>query len=78
MIDEYTRECLAIDISRHSSSMDIIERLFELFIFHGTPEYIRSDNGPEFISKAIRRWMKVGRCTNTLYRTWKPLGERLY
>ena len=59
MVDEYTRECLAIDVSRHSNSMAVIERLFELFMFRGTPEYIRSDNGPEFISKAIRRWMKA-------------------
>lgn len=66
MIDEYTRECLTIDISRHSSSMDIIERLFELFIFRGIPEYIRSDNGPEFISKAIRKWMKTSG-VQTLY-----------
>jgi len=66
MIDEYTKECLAIDISRHSSSIDIIERLFELFIFHGIPEYTRSDNGPEFISKAIREWMKTSG-VQTLY-----------
>ena len=59
MIDEYTRECLAIDVSRHSSSMEVIERLSDLFIFRGTPEYIHSDNGPEFISKAIRAWMKA-------------------
>jgi len=59
MIDEYTRECLAIDVSRHSNSAAIIERLSDLFIFRGTPEYIRSDNGPEFISKAIRAWMKA-------------------
>ena len=59
MIDEYTRECLAIDVSRHSNSMAVIERLSDLFMFRGTPEYIRSDNGPEFISKAIRRWMKA-------------------
>ena len=59
MIDEYIRECLAIDISRYSNSMEVIEKLFELFIFRGTPEYIRSDNGPEFISKAIRKWMKI-------------------
>jgi len=66
MIDEYTRECLAIDISRHSGSTDIIERLFELFILRGIPEYIRSDNGPEFISKAIRKWMKASN-VKTLY-----------
>ena len=66
MIDEYTRECLAIDVSRHSNSIAAIERLSDLFIFRGIPEYMRSDNGPEFISKAIRTWMKAAD-VQTLY-----------
>jgi transposase InsO family protein len=59
VMDEYTRECLAIDVSRRLNSSDVIDRLFELLIMRGTPEYIRSDNGPEFISRSIRRWLKV-------------------
>jgi len=66
VMDEYTRECLAIDVSRRLNSSDVIDRLFELFIMRGTPEYIRSDNGPEFISKSIRRWLKVSG-VRTLY-----------
>lgn len=57
IIDEYTRECLAILTQRRITSGDVIDQLFYLFIFRGTPEYIRSDNGPEFTAKAVRRWL---------------------
>jgi transposase InsO family protein len=59
LIDEYARECLSIDIARKITVMDVIERLGDLFVFRGTPEYIRSDNGPEFVSKEIRHWLKA-------------------
>jgi len=57
IMDEYTRECLAIAVNRHISSQDVIDQLFELFIFRGIPEHIRSDNGPEFTAKTIRKWL---------------------
>jgi putative transposase len=57
IIDEYTRECLAIVVKRKINSQDVIDQLFYLFIFRGIPEYIRSDNGPEFTAKAIRKWL---------------------
>ena len=57
VIDEYTRECLAILTQRRITSQDVIDQLFYLFIFRGTPGYIRSDNGPEFTAKAVRRWL---------------------
>jgi transposase InsO family protein len=57
ILDEYTRECLAILVKRRISSQDVIDQLYELFIFRGPPEHIRSDNGPEFTSKAIRDWL---------------------
>jgi len=57
ILDEYTRECLAILVKRRISSQDVIDQLFQLFIFRGIPEHIRSDNGPEFTSKMIRRWL---------------------
>jgi len=61
ILDEYTRECLAILVDRHITSQDVIDQLFNLFVFRGIPEHIRSDNGPEFTSKAIRRWLnKLG------------------
>jgi len=57
IIDEYTRECLAILARRRITSQNVIEQLFYLFIFRGIPEYIRSDNGPEFTAKTVRRWL---------------------
>jgi putative transposase len=57
IIDEYTRECLAIKVRRQITSQDVIDQLFELFLFRGVPEHIRSDNGPEFTAKAIRVWL---------------------
>ena len=57
IIDEYTRECLAILVERRLTSEDVINKLYELFLFRGVPEHIRSDNGPEFTAKAIRKWL---------------------
>ena len=57
LIDEYTRKCLAIGVARGLKSKDVLERLAELFIQRGTPDYIRSDNGAEFTAKAVRAWL---------------------
>jgi len=66
VIDEYTRECLAIRADRHIRSADVIETLTELMVTRGVPDHIRSDNGPEFTARAIREWLaKVG--AQTLY-----------
>jgi transposase InsO family protein len=58
IIDEYTRECLAILVERRLTSEDVIDKLYELFLFRRVPEHIRSDNGPEFTAKAIRKWLE--------------------
>ena len=57
IIDEYTRECLAMLVDRKIKSQDVIDELFNLFIFRGIPEHIRSDNGPEFTARAVRKWL---------------------
>jgi transposase InsO family protein len=57
ILDEYTRECLAMRVDRHISSSDVIDQLYELLLLRGIPEHIRSDNGPEFTAKAIRVWL---------------------
>jgi putative transposase len=57
VIDEYTRECLAIRISRRLKAVDVIDVLTDLFILRGTPGHVRSDNGPEFVAKAVREWI---------------------
>ena len=58
VIDEFTRECLAIEVKRKMTSVDVIDVLSELFLVRGTPEHIRSDNGPEFIAEALRSWLE--------------------
>jgi transposase InsO family protein len=66
LMDEYTRECLAIDVARRQNSETVLCRLAELFIRRGVPGHIRSDNGPEFTANAVREWLgKVG--VRTLY-----------
>lgn len=57
IVDEYTRECLALKVDRSITSEDVIDTLAELFAMRGVPRCIRSDNGPEFIAHAIRRWL---------------------
>jgi putative transposase len=57
VIDEYTRQCLAIVADRHLRADDVLFCLTDLFVNYGTPEYIRSDNGGEFTAKAVRQWL---------------------
>ena len=66
LIDEFTREALAIRVKRKLNSVDVLETLADVMISRGRPDYIRSDNGLEFIAKALRRWIaNVG--TQTAY-----------
>jgi putative transposase len=66
MIDEYTRECLAIRVARRLGRYEVIEALADVMLFRGIPENIRSDNGSEFVAKELRQWLaKLG--TGTLY-----------
>lgn len=57
VIDEYTRESLAIEVERRLNSEDVLARLEELFVLRGVPDYIRSDNGPEFTAQVVREWL---------------------
>lgn len=66
VMDEYSRECLAIDAGRHLTSEDVLDRLADLFLSKGVPEHIRSDNGPEFTALAVKDWLgRLG--VKTLY-----------
>ena len=77
VIDEYSRECLAIRVDRRIRSVDVIETLTELMVTRGVPEHIRSDNGPEFTAQAIRDWLgKVG-AANPIHTTSLTMGKRL-
>ena len=59
ILDEHSRECLAIRVKRKLNSTEVIDALTDLFILRGVPAYIRSDNGPEFIAEAVRDWIKA-------------------
>jgi transposase InsO family protein len=66
VVDEWTRECLSIDVARQLGSDDVLERLSWLMATRGVPDHVRSDNGSEFTAKAVRAWLgKVG--VKTLY-----------
>jgi transposase InsO family protein len=58
LIDEYTRECLSIEVARRLDSDDVLEVLTRLFVQRGMPKYLRSDNGPEFTATAVRDWLQ--------------------
>ena len=57
IIDEFTRECIAIRVNRRLKATVVIDVLSDLFILRGVPVHIRSDNGPKFIAKALREWI---------------------
>src|SRR5262249_61986060 len=59
VLDEFTYECLAIRVARKLKAIDVIDVLSDLFILQGIPAYIRSDNGPEFLAKAVQEWIAV-------------------
>lgn len=66
LIDELTRECLAIRVARRINSFGVIETMADVMLVRGVPEHIRSDNGPEMTAKVVRHWLaNLG--TKTLY-----------
>ena len=58
VIDEYSRECLALLVDRKIKSNDVLFCLSDLFLIYGVPDHIRSDNGPEFTAKLVREWLE--------------------
>ena len=59
ILDEFSRECLKLRLGRKLNSIDVVDALTDLFILRGPPEYIRSDNGPEFIAQIVRDWIAM-------------------
>jgi len=57
VIDEFTHECLAIGVARKLKAIDVVNVLSDLFILRGVPGHVRSNNGPEFVGKAVRDWI---------------------
>ena len=66
LIDEYTRECLALRVARRLGSLDVLDTVADVMLRRGIPTLLRSDNGPEFIAACLRQWLAaVG--VGTLY-----------
>jgi len=72
IIDEYTRECLAITVEPSIPAAVVIGVLEWLFLTRGVPKYIRSDNGPEFVSKAVCHWLKESGCSSLFIKPGSP------
>ena len=66
IVDEYSRECLALEVERSITAEDVVDTLDRLFTERGAPSFIRSDNGPEFIARAVKRWLAASG-VETLY-----------
>lgn len=72
VVEEWTRECLAIEVSGSIRSRHVIDVLARLVSIHGAPRYLRSDNGPEFVSRAILRWLSSSDIDTALIDPGKP------
>ena len=68
VLDEYSRECLAIVVARRLRADDVLQTLSELFVEHGPPANLRSDNGPEFTAKVVREWLERVEVKDAVYR----------
>ena len=66
LIDQYTRESLAIRVERRLRGQEVIETLADAMLLRGIPQHIRSDNGPDFVARSLRQWL-VGLGTKPLY-----------
>lgn len=77
IVDEYTRECLAIEVARSLTASDVINTLSRLVKEHGAPRYLRSDNGPEFIADAVKEWLATSGVETHNNRTGQPMAKRL-
>lgn len=75
IIDEFTREALAIRFARRLRATDVIDALSDIFILRGVPAYIRSDNGPEFVAQALRDWIAVVGAKTAYIEPGSPWGE---
>ena len=77
IVDEYTRECVALEVDRSITAEKVIDVLTDLFRIRGVPKHIRSDNGPEFIAQAIRRWLTQAGVETLYVEPGLAVGERL-
>jgi putative transposase len=72
VIDEWTRECLAIEVAARINSSSVVKLLSRLMSLHGSPSFIRSDNGPEFVARRVKEWLKVSGIETLYIEPGKP------
>ncbi|APT32044.1 insertion element IS407 putative 317 kDa protein [Methylobacterium phyllosphaerae] len=77
LIDEHSRACLALKVARRINSIGVIEALADAVCLHGLLEHIRCDNGPEMISKALRKWVAKNGAADPEHCTPLAVGERI-
>ena len=77
MIDEFTRECIALEVNRRFTGESLVYLLRDLFVARGVPEFIRSDNGPEFVSRSVREFLNFIEVGASLHRARQSLAKRL-
>ena len=75
VLDEYTREALCVAVRPKMNANDVLDALHPLFMKHGKPEFIRSDNGPEFIATHLQDWLKKDRDQTNANLSGQPLGK---
>ncbi len=75
VVDEFVHDCLAIRADRRLNSTDVIDVLSDLFILRGVPEHICSDNGPEFVAKAVQEWVRAVGAKTAYITPGSPWGE---
>lgn len=76
VVDEFTHECLAIDLADSIRSARVIEVLSRMMSVHGTPAYLRSDSGPEFVSHAVLHWLTEAHIETAIIEPWQAVSER--
>src|SRR5215213_8672089 len=76
IVDDYSRECLTMEVQRSITTEDVVRTLAALFEQRGEPSFIRSDNGPEFIAQAVKQWLEISGI-KTLYIPLHPAGLSL-
>jgi hypothetical protein len=77
LIDEYTRECLALKVARRINSFGVIETLADAMLAKGIPEHVRCDNGPEMVARVSAGVAGAARHQDPVHRAGQPLGERV-
>ena len=75
ILDEFSREYLAIRVKRKLNSIDVIDVLTDLFILRGVPAFIRSDNGPELVAEVVQKWIKAVATKSAYIVPGSPMGE---